>query len=530
MAKFSFMERVGSEVKRAAINKQSTWHTPFMAAAVGAIAERIPLVDVVLDVRDSRIPLSSECELLRNFSGSQHIIVLNKMDLVEQSHLKEWIKYFEGQNYAAHGINSHNKDATQQLLSFLQGQVRALPKMGNARKSITVMLVGIPNVGKSALANALHQVGRISAAEKGKLRYAVVSPLPGETTTISSLKIASHPNIYILDTPGILPLQITDTEVCAKLALTGVFPDCLAGEKELARYCMAILNSSDQYKKWGKPPKSENEFKYSELVKKVYPTDHTQDFIVHDVRKRLFEAITSFKGHLQNEEDMLKLIEMEMEALRNVFCLSKESGDNYKVASKLLNLYRTGRIGQYTLDNIPGELNREYSNDISCNHVGKCFKHSLALSPVNQRRIPSLFHYFCPKFLLLVCKLGFVAARSTIVEQFARSVSKSIIGGVFALIVILYSISGILYLIVDCNLLAIMFIVSEKRIANRSQTDNSKFLYNFNVMDHNIERDLLIGDSTQGDEELFDLGDLKQKFILITWRAFQDIILWLLFF
>ncbi|KAK9131449.1 hypothetical protein Sjap_011936 [Stephania japonica] len=57
--------------------------------------------------------------------------------------------------------------------------------------------------------------------EKGKLKHAIVSPQPGETENISSFKIGSHPNIYILDTPGVLPPQILDDEVCSKLALTG---------------------------------------------------------------------------------------------------------------------------------------------------------------------------------------------------------------------------------------------------------------------------------------------------------------------
>ncbi|KAF5197518.1 Dar gtpase 2 protein [Thalictrum thalictroides] len=83
-----------------------------------------------------------------------------------------------------------------------------------------MMLVGIPNVGKSALANSLHQIGRISAAEKGKLKHTVVSPEPGETKSISSLKIASHPNIYILDTPGVLLPDSLDIEMGSKLALT----------------------------------------------------------------------------------------------------------------------------------------------------------------------------------------------------------------------------------------------------------------------------------------------------------------------
>lgn len=185
-------KRVGNAVKKMA-GAGKSWHTPFMAAASHAVSQRITSVDFVLDIRDARIPLSSECELLRRLSSSsssRRIIVLNKVDLASRSGAKEWISYFKQGNKPAFSVNSHNKDNIQEFLNFLQGQVRALKKAEPEKHTITMLLVGIPNVGKSALANSLHQIGRISATEKGKLKHAIVSPLPGETKGISSLKIS----------------------------------------------------------------------------------------------------------------------------------------------------------------------------------------------------------------------------------------------------------------------------------------------------------------------------------------------------
>ncbi|GAB4862036.1 hypothetical protein Ancab_037290 [Ancistrocladus abbreviatus] len=368
----SFAARVGSAVQKAAGHRQLTWYTPFMAAAARAIAERIPLVDFVLDVRDARIPLSSECEQLRRSSSSSHcIIVLNKMDLANRSHTKEWIRYFERENHIACATNSHNKDDIKEFLKFLQGQVRAWKNEDLERQTITMMLVGIPNVGKSTLANSLHQIGRISAAEKGKLKHAVVNALPGETKGVSSLKIASHPNIYVLDTPGILPPQIADIEVCSKLALTGALTDSLAGEEVLSQCFLAVLNSSFEHKKWVKLCTEEEDnsslddkverlgnSELSTTRKRRYSTDHTQDFIVHDVRRSLSEAVSSFKGNLEDENDMQRLIEVQLGALKEAFRLPMNSDDNshHKVAVKLLNLYRTGRLGHYTLDPLPSNL------------------------------------------------------------------------------------------------------------------------------------------------------------------------------
>lgn len=226
------------------------WFTPHMAAAARAIADRIPLVDLVLEIRDARVPLSSKLELRSMPRSSKRVIILNKIDLANQSKMKDWMKYFDQQNCISFGVNAHNEGNIKELLTFLQAKVRELMKTNHSDYTVTVMLVGIPNVGKSALANSLHQVGRISAEEKGKLKPSIVSPLPGETKSIRSMKIGSHPSIYVLDTPGILSPRIPDAELCSKLALIGTIRDCLIGEIELAHYFLAILYSSNKYKRW----------------------------------------------------------------------------------------------------------------------------------------------------------------------------------------------------------------------------------------------------------------------------------------
>ncbi|KAL2921446.1 DAR GTPase 2 mitochondrial [Bienertia sinuspersici] len=377
----SMAKKVGDAVKKTAKTENShncrwSYYTPFMAAASRAISERIPIVDFVLDLRDARIPLSSECELLKRLSSSsssRRIIVLNKVDLASRCHVKEWLRYFDRGNFPVFCVDAHNKDNIQQFLSFLQGHVRALKKTEPERHTITMMLVGIPNVGKSALANSLHQIGRISATEKGKLKHAAVSPLPGETKGIYSLKVAkfglvaSHPNIYVLDTPGILPPNINDMDVCAKLALTGALDDSVAGEKELAQYFLSVLNLSCEYQKWEKlstpklpiSSKDDNEALHlgsldREIPNKEVSPDHTKDSVVRSVRRSLFDAVSSFKGNLQDEEELLRLIQSDFIALRNVFNLhtTPEEDIDQKVAVKLLNLFRTGRLGHYVLDSI----------------------------------------------------------------------------------------------------------------------------------------------------------------------------------
>ncbi|KAF6134187.1 hypothetical protein GIB67_013584 [Kingdonia uniflora] len=144
------------------------------------------------------------------------------------------------------------------------------------------------------------------------------------------------------------------------------FDDCLFGEENLARHFLAIVSLSDVYKKWetmaSEDIKSTMEYKRkpsdrSEVYKKrrkIGYTDHTQDYIVRDVRRTLFETISSFKGNLEDDNEKARLIEDQLLALREAFRVPLESGEDgcQIVAKKLLDLYRTGRLGQYTLDSI----------------------------------------------------------------------------------------------------------------------------------------------------------------------------------
>ncbi|XXG77938.1 hypothetical protein AAC387_Pa08g1987 [Persea americana] len=360
MATATFARRVGAAISKGS----SSWYDPHMEAASRAILERIPLVDLTVEIRDARIPLSSAYNQPSHLeSSSKRMIVLNKMDLADRSRTQKWMRYFQQQNCICYGVNSHNKDNIKEFLKFIQAQIREL-KVGQSNYTATVLLIGIPNVGKSAIANSLHQIGRISAAEKGKLKHAIVSPLPGGTKDISSFKIASHPNLYVLDTPGVLAPEVLDVEMGSKLALTGAIDDCLVGECELAMYFLAILNSNEEHKQWGKLNARQDDTlslddKEKSLAgshmnkrRKQYPTDHTQDFIVRDVRRMLFSTISSFKGNLEDPKDMERLIKNQFLALHEAFRLPLEPGEdgNRTVATKLLNLYRTGRLGHYTLD------------------------------------------------------------------------------------------------------------------------------------------------------------------------------------
>ncbi|ERN09283.1 hypothetical protein AMTR_s00149p00069080 [Amborella trichopoda] len=343
-----------------------SWFTPLMATASQAIIERFPLVDYILEIRDSRVPFSSKYQNSQHIpSKSRHLVVLNKKDLASPSQTQNWMRHFEGQNYNCCGLNAHNKDDITKLLNFIQAQVSKM-NVDRSKPTATIMVVGIPNVGKSAIVNSLHQIGRISSTEKGKLKHTIVSPHPGETKDIGSFKIASKPNIFVLDTPGVLVPEVLNIEMCSNLALTGAIEDSLAGEYQIAKYFLAILNSSEEYRHWKnlKAQEDNNGPSQNHLLgrdsdsaepgrkKRQYPTDHTQDFIVKDVRRVLYNTISTFQGNLEHESQMMRLIESQLLALLEAFRIPPDSGNDklHRVSTKLINLYRTGRLGHYTLE------------------------------------------------------------------------------------------------------------------------------------------------------------------------------------
>ncbi|KAG8084325.1 hypothetical protein GUJ93_ZPchr0010g10425 [Zizania palustris] len=261
------------------------WYGRHMAAADRAIRSRLPLVDLVLEVRDARVPATSAFAPLRRRSPEpdrRRLVVLNKADLADPSETEKWMAYMTQTSCPCVALNSHSRESIKELLNVVRARIREI-KLGESDCTGTVLLVGIPNVGKSAIVNAMHQIGRIGAAEKGKLKHAIVSSHPGETRDIIGYKVASHPNIYVLDTPGVLSPVFVNDESGPQLALTGAIKDSMLQECEIAQFLLALLNSREEYKEWenfnqvGDMPSFGHAMPSSgQHNKRQYASDHTQ--------------------------------------------------------------------------------------------------------------------------------------------------------------------------------------------------------------------------------------------------------------
>lgn len=195
------------------------WYPGHMKKTKDLIKENLPLIDVVLEVVDARIPISSKNPDIEKIStNKKRIVILNKSDLVSKEELNEWKKYFKEKNSADEvvelsaetGFNVKNLYAAIDRVSAEKKQ--KLYAKGLKKINIRIVVLGIPNVGKSRLINRI--VGKNSAGVGNK---------PGFTKGKQWIRIKD--GLELLDTPGILWPKFESEDVGLKLAMTGAIKD-----------------------------------------------------------------------------------------------------------------------------------------------------------------------------------------------------------------------------------------------------------------------------------------------------------------
>jgi ribosome biogenesis GTPase A len=222
------------------------WFPGHMSKAKREIAETIATVDLVIEVLDARLPVSSSNPLLEELRGKKPCIkALNKHDLADQYVTKKWLRYFEQQD----GVKALPLDAKKhaeagQLVKLCQ---RLLPHRGVPGRSLRVMIVGIPNVGKSTLINTL----------AGK-RIANVGDRPAVTTCRQKIQLAG--NIVLSDTPGLLWPVLSNQNGAYRLAASGAIGDNAFDYVEVAIFTVDFLLK-----------------RYPEMLQKIYPFATAQE-------------------------------------------------------------------------------------------------------------------------------------------------------------------------------------------------------------------------------------------------------------
>jgi ribosome biogenesis GTPase A len=209
------------------------WYPGHMLKAKKELAEKLKRVDVVLEIRDARIPLSSVNQDFEELLGhKKRILIFNKTALADQEVTRIWEECFRKQETPFLFIDAIKKSHLQKLLplsrNIMQQKWSTFRRRGIRPPSLKLLICGIPNVGKSSLINRLS--GR-KAAETG--------PAPGVTKHQEWIKLGS--NVELLDTPGILWPKIKDRETGLRLAITGAIKDSVVGTSQLSIYLIRIL-------------------------------------------------------------------------------------------------------------------------------------------------------------------------------------------------------------------------------------------------------------------------------------------------
>jgi len=207
------------------------WYPGHMNKARRIIKESMSEVDLVIEVMDARIPFSSENPMVAELRQHRPCIkILNKSDLADPAITKMWLKHFDKeQGVKAQALSVLDKSRTKNLPELVR---KLLPERGSAVKSIRVMIMGIPNVGKSTLINTL----------AGKT-LAKVGDEPAVTKVVSSAqqRIILQGGIALSDTPGILWPKIENASSSYRLAITGAIKNTAIDYEDIALFAADYL-------------------------------------------------------------------------------------------------------------------------------------------------------------------------------------------------------------------------------------------------------------------------------------------------
>lgn len=282
------------------------WYPGHMAKTKRQIIEDMKLVDVVIELLDARIPKSSRNPDIQGMlKNKKKIVILNKSDLADEKETKKWIEYFKKKNILAIDVDSNQgkgiKQVSQAIEKIMEDELKIQNSKGRIRKTIRVMIVGIPNVGKSSFINRISKKTTMTVGNK-----------PGVTRQKQWIRIGNQ--IELLDTPGVLWPKFESEEVGLNLAYTGSIKEEILEKTEIAYNLLNFLDenySSDLYAK----------YKISE------------------------QEIDKIKDNPQYTLELMYLIGKKRGAL-----ISGGNIDEEKVAKIILDDFKNGRIGKITLE------------------------------------------------------------------------------------------------------------------------------------------------------------------------------------
>ena len=209
------------------------WYPGHMTKAKRMMEENIKLIDLVIEIVDARIPISSRNPDIDSLAVNKaRIILLNKSDLADDKITNQWINYFNENNIYCLKLNSRNNSGIKQvnglIMTACADKIERNKQRGILNRPIRAMVVGIPNVGKSTFINSY--AGKASAKTGNK---------PGVTKGKQWIKL--NKNVELLDTPGILWPKFESQDVGIKLSICGSIKDEIVDLHMVCLYALRII-------------------------------------------------------------------------------------------------------------------------------------------------------------------------------------------------------------------------------------------------------------------------------------------------
>lgn len=293
------------------------WFPGHMNKGLKQMQQKLKNIDCIIEVHDARVPLSGRHADFNNvlLGLKPHIFVLNKMDLADMRYKEAILSQLNKEgisNILFTNFTNQMCKGMKQILPLATNLIKNSDRFNRAEKEdYTLMIIGVPNVGKSSLINRLRNL------HLHKSNATAVGAIAGITRSVlTRIKISEEPNVYLIDTPGILMPNVTDIHAGLKLALVGCLQDHLIGPEVLADYLLFWLNKH-------------NRFEYVEYLGLPEPSDdilHVLVFITAKYKKTL--KIKNFDGRVIVKPNLKYAAEYLISSFRKgmlgTFCLDED--------------------------------------------------------------------------------------------------------------------------------------------------------------------------------------------------------------
>lgn len=288
------------------------WFPGHMAKTRKQIVEDLKLVDIVVEILDARIPISSQNPDIKQITqNKKKIIVLNKYDLADEKENQKWVEYFNKKDQKAILVDALSGKGINETIRLIQKEMeedlKKIADKGRIGRKIRVMIVGIPNVGKSSFIN---RIAKKTSAEVGNK--------PGVTKQKQWIRI--NDKIELLDTPGVLWPKFESEEVGMHLAITGTIKDDILELTEIA-------------------------YSLTEFLLENYGENLIQRYSLNE--KQIEEILNQDQPENENIYEIMQLIGKKRGAVA-----SGGRIDDDKTSKIILDDFRSGKLGKITIEKI----------------------------------------------------------------------------------------------------------------------------------------------------------------------------------